>query len=74
MFRFIVLLPDGEVQVVMIGARDLDHAFQQFARDFWRPEMHSAIGIWLNSALVGRVLPGSNADGEIVPFLQEWPP
>jgi hypothetical protein len=75
MFRFILPHLDGRITDIAIGAKDLAAAFEQFARDWWRPDMTGAIGVWHNHALVARVLPTTDRQtGEIKPFMQELIP
>lgn len=64
MYRFVILSSDNKAEVICVGGRDLQHAFDTFSRDFWRPEMTSAIGIWRNSALEARVIPRYEIDSE----------
>ncbi|MDR3620495.1 MAG: hypothetical protein P4L85_14185 [Paludisphaera borealis] len=70
MYRYIIQLPAGEVQIAEIEASDLEHAFRQFSRLYWRPSMTSPIGIWKEGKLVGRVLAGVDPSGFDRPFLQ----
>jgi hypothetical protein len=72
MFHFVMPRPDCTVFHVAIGARDLEHAFEQFQRDWFRAHEHTrSLGVWHNSALTARVLPISNPDtGELEPSMQ----
>ena len=46
-----------------------------FAREHWMPELTGAIGVWLNAALVARVLVAWNSEtGDPVPYLREIDP
>lgn len=72
MFRFLCPKLDGTVMDFAIGAADLQAAFEQFARDWWRPEMTGSFGVWQNHALVARVLVAMDKNtGDLVPFMQE---
>ena len=75
MYRFIHPYPDGRVFNRVVGGKDLQAAFETFAREHWLPELTSAIGVWHNAALVARVLPAwDNETGEPVPYLKEIDP
>ena len=67
MFHFVMPRPDCTVFYVALGARDLEHAFEQFKRDWFRTEEHTgSVGVSQNAALTARVLPISNSDtGEL---------
>lgn len=73
MFFFIMPRPDLTIFHLAIGARDLNHAFEQFQRDWFRPEEHTrAIGVWMNAALIARVLPITDIQTDkLTCFLQE---
>jgi hypothetical protein len=60
----------------MIEARDLDHAFGQFRDSRFRVEEHTrSIGVWMNTALVARVLPIlQRQSGEMDCFMREHSP
>jgi hypothetical protein len=72
MFHFIMPRPDCTVFHVAIGARDLEHAFEQFKRDWFRAHEHTySVGVWHNAALTARILPTMRGEtGEIEPFMQ----
>jgi hypothetical protein len=72
MFHFVMPRSDCTVFHVALGARDLEHAFEQFQRDWFRAHEHTgSVGVWHNAALTARVLPISNPQtGEIEPFMQ----
>lgn len=60
MFRFIQPQLDGSVIDIAIGAKDLQSACDQFADNWWRPEMTGAWAVFQNHALVARMLPVYN--------------
>ena len=61
MFHFVMPRPDCTVFHVALGARDLEHAFEQFKRDWFRADEHAgSMGVWHNAALTARVLPIRN--------------
>ena len=60
MFHFISPNADGTVMHIAIGANDINAAFEQFQRDWFRPTMNRSIGVWHNAALTHRVLPVYN--------------
>lgn len=67
---------DGTVYCILIGARDLEQAFQQFRDHWFSPLDHTrSVGVWQEAALVARVLPitDRNTD-ELTCFLQELKP
>jgi hypothetical protein len=68
--------PDGTIFHLMIGARDLDHAFEQFRDSWFRAKEHTrSIDVWMNTALVARVLPIlQRRSGEMECFIQEHSP
>ena len=75
MFRFIHPFSDGTLSDIMIGARDLDHAFEQYRSEWWRQDMTGCVGIWHNAALTARIVPITNMQtDELEPLLQELKP
>lgn len=61
MWVFVFPRPDGSVFSVALGGIDLTDAFHGFARYHWNEAM-PAVGVWRNSACVGRVLPHLNLE------------
>jgi hypothetical protein len=56
MFRFILPRLDGTVMDFAIGSANLPAAFEQSARDWWRPEMVRSLGVWQHHPRIARVL------------------
>jgi hypothetical protein len=63
---------DGTVYHLMLGGRDLDHAFEQFKDSWFEAADHTrSVGVWMNAALVARVLPITDKQtGELTCFMQ----
>lgn len=73
-FHFVFPRANGTVFHIAIGATDVNAAFVAFAKDWWTPDL-GAVGVWMNSALVCRVLPiMQKQTGELEPFMQELRP
>jgi hypothetical protein len=74
MFFFIKPFLDGTVWTVTIGAKDLDEAYDQYRRYHWNVETTGAVGVWMNHALLARVVPVyDEATEENYPKLELWP-
>lgn len=76
MFCFVSVSNGQVVGNLCFGGHDIHDAYRQFSEFYWRcsNEMNSAIAVFHNSALVGRVLPIMNVHtNEMESFLQELP-
>jgi hypothetical protein len=60
---------------VAFGGQNVEAAFEQLRREYCRPEMTGAVGVWFNHALIGRVVPIHYVETAALNcFLQELSP
>lgn len=73
MFMFVRVFPDATTHVVALGGIDLAAAFDEYRRYHWLPTYTAAAAVWMNAALVARVVSRIDEEtGDALPVLQEW--